>query len=50
MPKEKKDKKLPAKIDENELFSSKEYASILAELKGKINECQLIAITAANKE
>lgn len=50
MPKEKKIKNLSTKNDGIELFSNKEYAATLAELKKQIQKCQLRAITAANKE
>ena len=41
MPEEKKSKTPPAKVEERTLFSNKEYASILAELKKIVQECQL---------
>ena len=51
MPSEKKIKNLPDKAsEENILFSHNEYSSTLAELKKTIQECQIRAITAANKE
>jgi predicted nuclease of restriction endonuclease-like (RecB) superfamily len=40
----------PAVSEKNELFSGKDYASTLADLKKKIQESQLKAISAANKE
>ncbi len=48
MPKGKKN--LPVKIEEQKMFSNKEYTSTLTELKKTIHECQLKAITAVNKE
>ena len=46
-----KEKKTTLTIAENnELFSSKEYASTLAELKKQVQECRVRAATAANKE
>ncbi len=50
MPKGKKSKTLPAKSKESELFLNKDYVSTLAQLKETIQQCQLKAITAANKE
>lgn len=50
MLKEKQIKKLPPVIEERALFSNKEYALTLAELKKTIQECQLRAISSANKE
>lgn len=50
MPKEKKIKNLSVKNEGIGLFSNKEYATTLAELKKQIQKCQLRAITAANKE
>ena len=50
MPKEKKIKNTLATVEKADLFSSKEYVSTLAELKKTIQECQIKAITAANKE
>lgn len=50
MKKERKTKNLPARMEESELFSNKEYSSTLAQLKKTIQECQLRTITAANKE
>ncbi len=50
MTKEKKTKDLPAKLEKDAAFPAKEYASTLAELKKQIQECQLRAITAVNKE
>ena len=38
------------KTEEDSLFSSKEYAETLAELKRRIQEGQLKAITSVNKE
>lgn len=50
MPKEKKTKNLPRKVEEGGLFSNKDYDSTLTELKRQIKESQVRAITAANKE
>ncbi len=50
MSKEKKSAKLTAELKENTLFSNKKYTSTLTELKKTVQECQLRAITAANKE
>ena len=50
MIKVKKTKNTHARAEKKELFSKKEYASTLAELKKRIQECQVRAITAANKE
>jgi len=50
MPKEKKKKSLPKKVEEGGLFSNKNYESALTELKRQIKESQIRAITAANKE
>lgn len=50
MPKEKKTKNLPKKVEESGLFSNKDYDSTLTELKRQIKESQVRAITAANKE
>ena len=50
MPKEKKTKNLPKKVEEGELFSNKDYDFTLTELKRQIKESQVKAITAANKE
>lgn len=50
MLKKRKTKNIPLKVEEHALFSDKEYTLTLAELKKKIQECQLRAITAANKE
>ena len=51
MAKEKKKTTLPqAKEDKAEVFSSKEYTSTLADLKKQIQESQVRAITAVNKE
>ncbi|SPJ31869.1 unnamed protein product [Candidatus Protochlamydia amoebophila UWE25] len=50
MPKEKKAKNQPTNTEESELFSNKEYALTLVELKKTIQECQIRAITAINKE
>ena len=41
---------MPKKIKSTEIFSSKEYITTLTELKTKIRDCQLRAISAANKE
>lgn len=50
MSRKKKSSNLPAEADENASFSNKEYLSIFTQLKKTIQECQLRAITAANKE
>jgi predicted nuclease of restriction endonuclease-like (RecB) superfamily len=50
MPKSKKSEALPAKDAASAIFSSKEYASTLSDLKKQIRECQLRAAVAANKE
>ena len=49
MPKSNSTKKALVKSDQD-IVSTKEYASTLADLKKSIRECQLRAITAANKE
>lgn len=50
MAKGKKIKNLPTRTEKSALFSNKEYAITLAELKKTIQACQLRAIVAANKE
>lgn len=50
MAKEKKTKTSPIAKNSKEVFSNKEYASTLANLKKQIQQCQLKAATAANKE
>ncbi len=50
MPKEKKTKNLPKKVEDRGLVSNKEYDSTLTELKRQIRESQVKAIAAANKE
>ena len=43
-------KELSILSSDDKPLSSKEYASTLASLKKQIQECQIRAITAANKE
>ena len=43
-------KVLPSNTQQGELFSDKEYKTVLLNLKKKIQECQLKAITAVNNE
>jgi len=50
MPKEKKTKTLPKKVEKGDLFSKKDYDSTLTALKNQIRESQVRAITSANKE
>lgn len=50
MAKEKKVKNQPAKAEEKELTSNKDYASMLMKLKKNIRESQLRAAIAVNKE
>jgi len=50
MPKEKKTKNLPKKVEDRRIFSNKEHESTLTELKRQIKESQVKAITAASKE
>jgi predicted nuclease of restriction endonuclease-like (RecB) superfamily len=50
MAKSKTTQGTPAPQGEVDLFSNKEYNSTLADLKKQIRECQLKAVTAANKE
>ncbi len=50
MPKEKKTKNLPKKVEDRRFFSNKDYESTLTELKSQIRESQVKAIAAANKE
>lgn len=50
MPKEKKEKTVPEKFEKTTLFSGKEYLATLSELKKTIQECQIKAVTAVNKE
>ncbi|PWU13577.1 MAG: hypothetical protein C5B45_05845 [Chlamydiae bacterium] len=47
---QKKIKNLSAKNEGIGLFSNREYATTLTELKKQIQKCQLRAITAANKK
>jgi outer membrane lipopolysaccharide assembly protein LptE/RlpB len=49
MPKEKKTKNLPKKVEDKGLVSNKEYKSTLTELKKQIRESQVKAIVAANQ-
>lgn len=46
----KKAKKTLDAIENGVLYSNKEYASTLAELKTRIQECQVRAVSAVNKE
>lgn len=48
--KEKKTKSVSVLEEKQELFSSKEYSSMLADLKKKIHASQVKAVIAANKE
>lgn len=50
MTKEKKAKKLQAKISKSKSFSNTEYIKTLADLKHKIQKAQLKSITAVNTE
>jgi len=53
MPKKKKDETAPAKITktkEKPLDSSKEYSSLLSDLKKQIQESQIKATISANQE
>lgn len=50
MSKEKKTKNSPKKVALAELFSNKEYAKILADLKIQIHEAQLKAVVSVNRD
>lgn len=50
MPTAKKTKTLPAKSDQGDLTTSKDYLNTLAELKKRIQEAQLKAALSVNRE